>query len=160
MPILSQKIFAILTALIGWLSLVLQLILFLDNRTVAVSMALLRFFTYFTILTNLLAASMFTAIALSRNQKSFWPGLPGVITAVTAYMTVVAIIYNTVLRGNIELRGLNAVLNELLHVVLPIATLIFWLVFVPKKGLQWRSAFSWLLYPIAYIIWVMMVGAW
>ena len=160
MPIRIQKIFAALAALIGWVSLGLQLILVLDHRVVPAAMAVLRFFTYFTILTNLLAASMFTALALPRTRKSSWLSMPATITAVTAYMTVVAIVYNTVLRGLVELHGLNSVLNELHHVFLPLATLLFWLVFVPKKGLRWRSAFGWLIYPFAYIVWVILFGAW
>jgi hypothetical protein len=154
-----KSAFAILAALIGWVSLLLQLILFIDNRTVSAAMALVRFFTFFTILTNLLAASMFTAIALRGARPPSGLATPAAITAIAAYITVVGIIYNTVLRGIVELQGLNAILNESLHVVLPIAALLFWLIFVPKQGLQWRAAFTWLLYPFVYIIWVIVFGA-
>jgi hypothetical protein len=123
-------------------------------------MALVRFFTFFTILTNLLAASMFTAIVQIRSRPISRLATPSAITAITAYMTIVGIIYNTVLRGLVELHGLNAILNESLHVILPMATLLFWLIFVPKNGLQWRSAFTWLLYPFGYIVWVIIFGAW
>ncbi len=154
----NTKIYAIVAAFVGWASLLLQLILFLSDRTVTVAMALLRFFTYFTILTNLLAALLFTAFAVPRTRAS-WLTQPGTVTAVTAYMIVVALVFNTLLRGLLQLTGLNSVLNELLHVLLPMATLLFWLLFVPKSGLRWRSAFSWLLYPFAYILWVILVGA-
>lgn len=150
---------ALIAAIVGWVSLLLQMILFIDNRTVAAAMALARYFTFFTILTNLLAALMFTAITLSYKWPRSWLVVPSTVTAITAYMTVVGIIYNLVLRGNIELHGLNAILNESLHVILPIATLIFWLIFVPKNELRWRSAFVWLIYPLAYIIWVIVFGA-
>jgi hypothetical protein len=154
----SKTIFAIVAAAIGWVSLILQLILVMENRIVSPSMAMLRFFTYFTILTNLLAAMLFTGIAFGRETSFFKK--PGTITAVTGYMTVVAIIYNTILRGLVELHGLGQLPDELHHVILPMATLIFWLFFSPKAGLKWKSTFPWLLYPIAYIAWVMIMGAW
>jgi hypothetical protein len=154
-----QKIFSALAALIGWASIGLQLFLYLDNRTVALAIALLRFFTYFTILTNLLAAVMFTVVALSKTPQRRLISSPGGVTAITAYMVVVAVIYNIVLRGLVQLDDLHAVVNESLHVILPILTLLFWILFVPGKGLQWRWAFKWLIYPIVYIIWVIIFGA-
>lgn len=153
-----KAIFAIVAAVIGWVSLILQLILVMEDRIVSPAMALLRFFSYFTILTNLLAAIMFTAIAFGPESSLFRKS--GAVTAITGYMAVVAVIYNTVLRGLVELQPLGQVLNELHHVILPIATLVFWLFFTPKAELKWKSTFPWLLYPIAYIAWVMIMGAW
>src|ERR1700753_4045241 len=135
----AKNTYAIAAALIGWISLVLQLILFVDDRTVSVAMAVVRFFTFSPILTTLLAALMFITFALAGTLAHTRLATPSAVTAITAYMTVVGIIYNTVLRGNIELHGLNAVLNEFLHVILPIVTLLFWLIFIPKNRLQWTS---------------------
>src|ERR1700748_107655 len=104
-----HKIFAAVAALVGWASVALQLFLFLDNRTAPPVTALLRFFTYFTILSNLLAAIMFTVLAVYRYDHLL--SSPGGITAVTAYMIVVGIIYNVFLRGLVNLDDLDALVN-------------------------------------------------
>jgi hypothetical protein len=35
---------------------------------------------------------------------------------------------------------------------------VYWLLFGRKKGLQWRNAFAWLLYPLAYFAYALGRG--
>ncbi len=59
-----MRIYATVGALLGWFALALQLFLMLDTApagSVALVRTLVTFFSFFTILTNLLVALVFTA---------------------------------------------------------------------------------------------------
>ncbi|HEU0228665.1 MAG TPA: hypothetical protein VFQ86_13075, partial [Arachidicoccus soli] len=49
-------------ALIGWLALILQFTLTMLHRSLPVSTSIIKYFSYFTILTNLLVAICFTVL--------------------------------------------------------------------------------------------------
>jgi len=154
------RIFAAIAALAGWINLVVQFVLLIENRVTAVPEAILRYFTYFTILTNILAALTYTSIWISPATgwlKRF--ATPSRISAMTVYMTVVGIIYNTILRNLRTLYGAEFIVDEFLHVILPISILFFWIVFVRKSELKWKMALTWLVYPFGYILLVMLVGS-
>jgi hypothetical protein len=85
-------------ATIAWLAVILQLYLQIVNRTTAVSEALIRFFSYFTILTNIIVAVCFTALALQKGKAFNIFNNPGRLTAVTVYILIVGLVYNLVLR--------------------------------------------------------------
>lgn len=153
-----KRIYASIGATLGWTALILQLYLSLANRTVSVPESILRYFSYFTILTNLLAAVSFSAVCLRSSGKLFF-ARPLTLSAVTVYILIVGIVYNVILRSLWDPRGLQLFVDEFLHTVQPLLFLLFWLLFVPKKELQWRHAFNWLLYPVAYIIYLVIMGA-
>ena len=152
--------FAAIAAIAGWISLLIQFVLHLENRVTAIPESILRYFTYFTILTNILAASTYTAVWvkpatgwMKKLTTSSW------ISAVTVYMTIVGIIYNTILRNVRPIYGVGILVDEFLHVILPLSILFFWILFVRRSELKWKMALTWLSYPIGYILLVMLVGA-
>ena len=154
------SIFAAIAALAGWITLVIQFVLLIGNRVTAVPEAILRYFTYFTILTNILAAVTYTAVWI--NPATGWLKkfvMPSRISAVTVYMTVVGIIYNTILRNLRPIYGVELIVDEFLHVILPLSILFFWIFFVRRSELKWKMALTWLSYPLGYILLVMLVGA-
>ena len=156
----SGRIFAAIAALTGWIDLVIQFVLLIENRVTSVPEAILRYFTFFTILTNILAAATYTSVWLSPTigwLKRFIT--PSWISAVTVYMLVVGIIYNSVLRNLRPLQGIEYFVDEFLHVILPLSILLFWILFVLKSQLKWKMALTWLSYPFGYILFVMLVGS-
>jgi len=153
------RTFAAIAAIAGWTSLIVQFVLHLENRVTAVPESILRYFTYFTILTNILAAITYTSVWI--NPATGWLkkfGTPSGISAVTVYMTVVGIIYNTILRNLRPIYGIEIIVDESLHVLLPLSILTFWVLFVRKSELKWKMALPWLTYPLGYILLVMLVG--
>jgi hypothetical protein len=80
-------------------------------------------------------------------------------TAVTVYIVIVGIIYNTILRFLGQLTGLQWVLNELEHLIIPLLFLIYWFIFIPKNQLQWNNFWPWLIYPLVYVIFVFIRGS-
>lgn len=155
-----RKVFVATGALLGWLTLILQFYLMLNNRVVPVPETTLRFFSYFTILTNTLVAITYTVLWLDPpagrirmlTKASF-------LTAVTVYILIVGIIYNVILRSLWSPKGLQQLVDESLHTVLPLLFFLFWLLFVPKATLEWKQSFIWLAYPIAYILYILLIGA-
>jgi hypothetical protein len=99
----STRIIALIGAVIGWFAVIAQLYLIINNRVVSVPGTLFRFFSYFTIDTNILVASCFTFISL-QNKSSLGKlfSKPTTITALTVYIIVVGIVYKHYSTLNME----------------------------------------------------------
>lgn len=156
-------IYAILLALIVWFSVILQFYIstaayMQQGRTFGG--AIVQIISFFTILSNILVGLCLIAVVLNKASafKKFF-GSGSVITAVALYITIVGLIFNTVLRSIVHLKGLFALTNELTHVFNPIAFVIFWLFFAPKTKLSWQQAAGWLWYPLLYLVYVLIRGA-
>ena len=154
-----EKFITAIGALIAWLAIVLQFTLILQNRVAGVPETIIRFFSFFTILTNIIVAISFTISLLAKNStlNSFWHR-SSTKTAIVIYILVVGVVYNLVLRQLWSPVGMQKLADELLHVVTPLLYLLYWVIFVPKQGLQWRYAFKWLWYPFFYLIFILLRG--
>jgi hypothetical protein len=84
---------------------------------------------------------------------------PAIRTAILAYIIIVAVIYHVVLRKLWNPEGWEYVADTIEHVVAPTLYVIDWLLFVPKGTLKFRSAFVWLLFPVAYAVFSLIHGA-
>ncbi len=146
-------------AFIGWITIILQFILMLQNSENSVSETIIRFFSYYTILTNILVACCFTAAALKGegDKQSFFTK-PGVLAATLVYITIVGAVYNLVLRKLWTPTGLQYLVDESLHTVIPLLYIAFWLIVAVKDGLNWRSIFAWLIYPLGYFLFILIRG--
>ena len=80
------------------------------------------------------------------------------LAAIAVYITIVSIVYNIILRFLWKPQGLQLIVDELLHSVIPVLFVLFWLVFVPKGNIGWRSVLAWLLYPLSYLIFILLRG--
>lgn len=156
----TAKKFVASFAVLCWLALLLQLYLILANRTASVPETIVRYCSYFTILTNILVAVSFTNVFLKGIDAadSFFTR-PNTLTATTVYITIVGLIYNAILRFQWAPQGLAKLVDELLHSVIPVAFIIFWLWLVPKNNLQWKNILPWLLYPLAYLTYTLLRGS-
>src|ERR1041385_58276 len=65
-PLMSRpaKIFLLILSLLGWLALVGQFYLIIENRVVSVPETIIRYFSFFTILPNLIVAVCCTSLML------------------------------------------------------------------------------------------------
>ncbi|MGF7230253.1 Pr6Pr family membrane protein, partial [Arachidicoccus sp.] len=102
---------------------------------------------------------IFTVLWLNKNNRlhQFF-SRPSTLTATTVYIIVVAAVYNIILRRLGHPQGLFKLADELLHSVVPFLVLLFWWLYVPKKSLEWRQLWSWLPYPLAYLIYTFIHG--
>ena len=155
----SIKFIALIGAAIGWFAIIAQLYLIIENRVISVPGTLLRFFSFFTIDTNILVALCFTFIFLgSKSRPGQFFSKPTTITAATVYITIVGIVYNVILRSTWNPEGLAMVADELLHTIIPVLFILFWLFFIPIEGLKWKNAFPWLIFPIVYMAYAIIHG--
>lgn len=144
--------------ILGWFALIAQLYLTMQSNIVPVDESVIRYFSYFTVLTNILVALCFTSLLLKRKDSGFFTK-PTTLTATAVYITVVALIYNLILRFTWEPKGLQLVVDELLHLIIPILFVLYWFLFVPKDSLKWNDTFSWLIYPFIYLMFILYRGS-
>jgi len=142
----------------AWSALIAQFYLSMQNSIVPVDESIIRYFSFFTVLTNILVAVCFTFLLLKKELGSFFTK-PSTLTATAVYITVVAIIYNLILRFTWEPKGLQLVVDELLHAIVPLLFVVYWLMYVPKDSLKWRDTFSWLIYPFIYLMFILFRGS-
>ncbi|MGC2160534.1 MAG: Pr6Pr family membrane protein [Silvibacterium sp.] len=146
-----RRVCALVLALAGWFALGLQW--HLTHAQVIASgrsgiAALGVFFSFFTILTNLLAAICLTALAFVPVASD---RLARFTSSVAVYITVVGVVYSLLLRHIWAPVGWQKVADVLLHDAMPVLFVLFWLTFVPKGRLRWVSPVWWLIYPLAYL---------
>ena len=146
------KFFALVIAIITWFAILLQY--FLSTGTAS------NYFSFFTIQNNLLVAISTTCIALFSNTAAgkFF-NKPEVLSGIALYIFVVALVYNTVLRGLYPLSSWGLFADTLLHVINPILFLIFWWLKRKHKVLPYKLAFIWLLYPFSYLAYTLVRGS-
>ncbi|MGO1385069.1 MAG: Pr6Pr family membrane protein [Arachnia sp.] len=154
-----QRIWHGLTLAVVVATLVLQLTLTVLGPTFGETLAvrLLHQVSYFTIQSNILVAiSVAPLVRDPQRQGAFWSALRA---AGLLGITVTALIHYFVLRPIIDVDGWFAVSGDSLHVVVPIMTLLGWLVFGPRPRLPWRALFSSLVWPIAWLGYTLIMGA-
>lgn len=144
----------------GWFALIAQFYLIILNRTTSIGETIVRYFSFFTILTNLLVAMCFTFLLLnSKSRFGNFFSTPKSLTATTVYILIVGAVYNAILRFLWEPQGLQLIVDEILHTVIPLLCIIFWWKYVKPKPSKWKDAFPWLIYPLVYIFLVLIRGA-
>jgi len=155
-----RKLILILLALCGWFALAAQMKLNIGSNAAPLTEILTRYFSYFTLLTNLVVAIVCTSIlllpdsAIGKFSDSYTTQ-----TAVTTYIVIVGIVYNYVLRPLWKPTGLQKPVDELLHTIVPVLFLLQWIFFVKKNKLQYMALLPWLLYPLIYVIFVLTRGS-
>ncbi len=149
-----RKKLAIFFAVIMWFSVIAQFIIMLQNRVADVPETIIRFFSFFTVLTNTLVAIYFTAVIVDVSFTS----KPGVLTAITAYIFMVGIVYQFVLRHLWQPTGMQLVVDELLHTLNPVLVIIYWYLYEDKAAVNYGLVKWWLIYPLCYLSYALIRG--
>jgi hypothetical protein len=151
------------TAVIAWFGLMLQFPLAIANsRAGGMTMiaAVIAYFSFFTILTNLIVALCLTFSLVAPNSRwgRFFSS-PIVASGTALYIATVGASYSLLLRHLWNPQGLQRIADVTLHDVVPVLFVAYWIFFVPKSGLRWKDTLSWSVYPLVYLTWVLMRGA-
>ena len=159
----ADRMVRVIVAALAWFALALQFYLVLEptlKEHRSLFGALESYFSFFTILTNLIVAITLTlSLSASGSRWGKWALLPQTRTAVAVYIAVVGIIYSLLLRATWNPQGWQKVADTILHDVVPIIYVLHWLIFVPKASLRWRETPLWLVYPAVYLIYILVRGA-
>lgn len=144
---------------LAWFAIITQFVLMLLNRDLPVVELIIRFFSYFTITTNLLVALYFTNLVWP--EDTAWRNRlrsGNSATAITTCILIVGLVYQTILKELWQPTGLQLVTDQLLHGVIPLFMLGYWIVTIKYQNLQFRSVYTWLLYPIGYLLFALCRG--
>lgn len=143
----AGRIFAACIAAAAWVGLAVQ---FADTyhavRSAVISLWIVL--AYFTIITNILVAVVFSCIAVGRSRlRADW-----VVAGTMLSIVLVGVVYSLLLRGTLEMSGGSKLVDTLLHDVTPVCAPLYW-IFFPRKGrLAWRDPLLWAIYPLAYLV--------
>lgn len=121
---------------------------------------LLRFASFFTILTNALVVWAAIGRALPRAHR--WHEVaarPGVRTAIAVYILVVALIFHLLLSDMVRPGFSGWLGNMLVHQAAPVGWLLCWLAVGPHGGIDGRAPLRWMAYPLTYTAWTLAHGA-
>ncbi len=149
-------------AVLGWAGLSIQLYLILYSRwTLAASLlgGLVSFFSYFTVLTNTLVATVLTCELTSRESAARrWFLQPWVSSGIAVSIAVVGLAYSLLLRHLWHPEGWQLLADELLHDIMPLLFLVYWWCCVPKGTLRLGHIALWVMYPLVYFAYALLRG--
>jgi hypothetical protein len=152
-----MKPYRITGAALGWFTCVAQF--YLNTRDDGLVLAAITYFGFFTMLGNIQVALAFASPLFPRFPGAAFFNRPGVRTAIAVYIVVVDVIFYLLLRKTYNPPGFGAVLNVLLHYIMPPLYVLDWVAFVPKGNLTYRQIPAWLIFPIAYAVVTLVRGA-
>ena len=146
------RVLAGVVAVVGCAALALQLVLITDKLGIGVGAW--RYLGYFTILTNIGAAVVATAVAMGSTRRI--GGARARLVAATS-IALVGLVYSLVLRSLWDPQGLQKVADFALHDAMPLLFLLMWAL-SPHGSLD-RKDFAWALAPPAlYAAYVLARG--
>lgn len=158
-----KRVLMVATASAAWLALLLQFAMTMRIATakgMTVIGAILTYFSFFTLLTNLIVALVLSfSLWASGSRWGRFFSSPFVATGTALYIATVGLVYSLLLRHLLNPEGLSKLTDVLLHDCVPVLFVAYWIFFVPKSGLRWKDPWSWAIYPIVYFAWILIRGA-
>jgi hypothetical protein len=117
----------------------------------------LRFFAFFTILSNLFGAVLWLYLAARwrRTRTRLDDLLRG---AATLYLTVTFIVV-VVLLGGAELSLSDRIVDFIVHKAFPVLVVIDWLIDPPETDLRMQDLAYWLIFPVIWVVLTLIRGA-
>jgi hypothetical protein len=155
----SERKFLGLIAVLGVFAVPAQLYLAIQNRVAVVAETIIRFFSYFTILSNILILVGCLLLALNiKSRLTAFFAKPSTRTASAVYITIVGVIYNALLAAQWKPTGLQLIVDQLLHSVIPLLYIVYWIMYVRRYRLDWKAMLPWTIFPFIYCIYTMLRG--
>lgn len=131
---------------------------FLDTATRA-TINPFNFFGFFTMQSNIiLVIVLLVSAGVSFSGKPQTDRLMLIRGCATTYIVITGVLYAILLSGQ-EGGVTLAWANSALHVVLPLYAALDWLIFSDRKALPWNKIWVALIYPVVWLIVVLIRGA-
>jgi hypothetical protein len=160
-----MKFWRVSIAVIACLGPLLQYGLMTQDQTLAVgALKTVRYFSYFTNLSNLLAAAALTAPLVAWGNTSFrrfalWAERAGPRVAIATYLTITALVYHLILASEWSPKGLDLLADTILHTVTPLAYLIDLAARGGEGEARWIAAAKAMVFPALFAAWTELHGA-
>jgi hypothetical protein len=128
--------------------------------TVANGYSIFNFFCYFTNLSNIFISLVFIVSAARlisgrRDPSDTDVALRG---GAVVYIVFVGIVFNTILADG-DVGDVIPWVNVVVHMIVPVAGLLDWLIWAPRRRLPFRVTLWWMIWPAVYSIFSMVRGA-
>jgi hypothetical protein len=158
-----RRLLAALVCAMAWFGVIAQFVLTMQHPLHpehALARRVSDFFSYFTILTNLLVALTLSVILhaedfpLGRRLRE-----PRLFTGIAVAIVLVGGAYELLLRAIWKPQGFQFFVDLLLHDLVPLGTVFVWGLLIPKGRLGFRDLSWWLLYPGLYLVYTLARGA-
>lgn len=156
-----MRIWRILIAIVACLGPALQYgLMVYDETLVSAAVKSVEFFSYFTILSNMLAAAALTAPLVAPTSRfAAWAEQSGPRASIATYLTITAVVYHLLLASQWNPQGLRFVSNLILHTITPLA----YLADVALRGgygeARWIAAAKAMAFPALFGVWTLVHGA-
>jgi hypothetical protein len=148
----SGRALAALIALAVFVTLGLRLGVTMRGDGLGPFDALWSMYRFFTVITNTAVGIVAAMVAMGAR-----PGTQ-VQAALLLAIGAVSIVYHLLLAALVSYEGLEAIVDEMLHTVIPVLYAVYWLGFAPKAGLAFRVVPLWLTYPLVYCGYALLRG--
>ncbi len=120
--------------------------------------SVLNFFSYFTNLSNLMSAGVLLLLGFARNADAPAPWLARLRAISAVNMVVVGLVFAVLLR-NVDLGALLPWVNFVLHMLMPVAVALDWMLRPPAGSrMGWRDVLWCLPFPAAYLVYSLVRG--
>jgi hypothetical protein len=160
-PLAARVFFGLTSAIVGF-GLVLQLSLSVTAKSGSGSFEsttdrVVNFFSFFTVLSNIgiVVTTGLLAVSLTRSSTLFRVLRLDAVLAIA----VTGIVFHLTLSDLQELTGWEAVADFLLHTLSPIAGVVGWLAFGPRRMLTKRIVWCSVIAPILWLMYALVRGA-
>ena len=157
-----NRVFALSLAVIAWLSVLLQCYLSLQLSTqkgMSIGGGLGIFFSYFTVLTNVLICVSLTLSLMSPSSAlGQWFSRPSVVAGIATSIAFVGLTYHFLLSKTWNPQGVQLLADVMLHYVIPVLYVIYWWLDYSKAALRWIHPLFWSIYPTMYLVYALIRG--
>jgi hypothetical protein len=155
------SVFRLLAGTLGWTAVIVQWVATLALPTGPSELTrTVTYFSYFTTLTNIVAAASLTVPEVAEHWRvSRFLLRYEVRTAVAVYMIVTWGGYAILLAGVSKLTEIQYLADVVLHYVMPPLFLIDWLLIRPTRRISWTSILYFLAFPILFGCYTLVRGA-
>ena len=159
----KNRTFGLCLALLAWFSVLMQCYLSLQLAVLngkSIGGGLEVFFSYFTVLTNLLiCVSLTLSVATPSSTLGRWFARPSIVTGIATSIVFVGLSYHFLLRHTWNPQGARLVADVLLHYVVPSLYVLYWWFTASKSALGWACPLTWSIYPTVYLVYALIRGS-
>jgi len=156
-----KRMFSIGLALITWMAVLVQSYTFVNmfySEGFSLGESVVHVLSFFTLHANVALALVVSLPLVLRSGRLYdWASAAWTQGAVTVYITMVALIYHLVIRDLWSPSGITLWMDIILHYLSPIGWWIYW-ISAPKGYLKSSYAWSWLVFPFLYIVFILVRG--
>lgn len=156
-----SKTWAAVGFVIGLIGLLIQFSLTIPASLEAgrnIVMALVHFFSYFTILTNLILVLVYAAVVFDTPFLSLFRK-PETRVMIAALIALVMIFYHLILAPIWQPEGMWKVADVVLHYVTPLFYLVWFGVLRYSRAVGFTAIPKMLIFPLAYVAYILIRGA-